>query len=233
MTNAVALITGGASGIGKATAIKLASLGIHVVISDRRRDVGEAAAKEICGASCRGDKVQYIQNDVTNEDHVKSLIATIIEEFGQLDMAVNNAGISSEVVSIDASNSDNYSAMVNTNLVGLYYCMKHQIIQMLKQKQGAIVNVASIASLNGIPWAATYASTKHGVVGLTKSAAIDHAQQGIRINAVAPGAIRTDIIAKQLDGHDENYNQEIISAIHPMNRLGKPEEVANGIAWLL
>ncbi len=109
---------------------------------------------------------------MTNEDHVKSLIATIIKEFGQLDMAVNNAGISSEVVSIDASNSDNYSAMVNTNLVDLYYCMKHQIIQMLKQKQGAIVNVASVAGLNGIPWAATYASTKHGVVGLTKSAAI-------------------------------------------------------------
>jgi NAD(P)-dependent dehydrogenase (short-subunit alcohol dehydrogenase family) len=104
---------------------------------------------------------------------------------------------------------------------------------MLRQGKGAIVNLASIAGLNGIPWAGPYASTKHAVVGLTKSSALDHATQGVRINAVAPGAIRTDILARQLEGGDENYNEASIAAMHPMNRLGKPEEVANAICWLL
>lgn len=111
--------------------------------------------------------------------------------------------------------------------------MKYEVEQMVKQGKGAIVNLASIAGLNGIPWAGTYAATKHAVVGLTKSTALDYATQGIRINGVAPGAIKTDIIAAQLDGSDENYNEDIISAMHPMNRLGKPEEIANGISWLL
>jgi NAD(P)-dependent dehydrogenase (short-subunit alcohol dehydrogenase family) len=123
--------------------------------------------------------------------------------------------------------------MVDTNILGVYYCMKHEITQMLRQGKGAIVNLASIAGLNGIPWAGPYASTKHAVVGLTKSSALDHATQGVRINAVAPGAIRTDILARQLEGGDENYNEASIAAMHPMNRLGKPEEVANAICWLL
>lgn len=112
-------------------------------------------------------------------------------------------------------------------------CMKHEITQMLRQGKGATVNLASIAGLNGIRWAGPYASTKHAVVGLTKSSALDHARQGIRINAVPPGAIRTDILARQLEGGDENHNEASIAAMHPMNRLGKPEEVANAICWLL
>lgn len=117
--------------------------------------------------------------------------------------------------------------------VGVYFCMKYQITEMLKHGKDAMVNLASIAGLNGIPWAGPYASTKHALVGLTKSSALDHATQGIRVNAVAPGAIRTDILAKQLDGGDPNYNEASISAMHPMNRLGKFEEVANAICWLL
>jgi NAD(P)-dependent dehydrogenase (short-subunit alcohol dehydrogenase family) len=229
----VALITGGASGIGKATALKLASRGINVVISGRREELGAAAVKEVEAVATGGAKVRFIRNDVTDEDDAKAMISRIVSEFGRLDMAVNNAGISNETASLNRSDSSKFSAMVDTNVLGLYYCMKHEITQMLAQGKGSIVNLASIAGLNGMPWAGAYAATKHAVAGLTKSAALDHAAQGVRINGVAPGAVKTDIIAAQLEGNDPNYNEQTISAMHPMNRLGRPDEIANGIVWLL
>jgi NAD(P)-dependent dehydrogenase (short-subunit alcohol dehydrogenase family) len=233
MSDQVALITGGASGIGKATALKLASRGINVVISGRREELGAAAVKEVEAVATGGAKVRFIRNDVTDEDDVKAMISRIVSEFGRLDMAVNNAGISNEIASLNRSDSSKFSAMVDANVLGLYYCMKHEITQMLSQGKGSIVNLASIAGLNGMPWAGAYAATKHAVAGLTKSAALDHAAQGVRINGVAPGAVKTDIIAAQLEGNDPNYNEQTISAMHPMNRLGRPDEIANGIVWLL
>jgi NAD(P)-dependent dehydrogenase (short-subunit alcohol dehydrogenase family) len=233
MSDQVALITGGASGIGKATALKLASRGINVVISGRREELGAAAVKEVEAVATGGAKVRFIRNDVTDEDDAKAMITRIVSEFGRLDMAVNNAGISNETASLNRSDSSKFSAMVDTNVLGLYYCMKHEITQMLAQGKGSIVNLASIAGLNGMPWAGAYAATKHAVAGLTKSAALDHAAQGVRINGVAPGAVKTDIIAAQLEGNDPNYNEQTISAMHPMNRLGRPDEIANGIVWLL
>jgi NAD(P)-dependent dehydrogenase (short-subunit alcohol dehydrogenase family) len=233
MSNQVALVTGGASGIGKAVARNLTSRGITVVISGRRQEAGDAAVAEISALATNGAQVRFVRNDVANEAAVKAMVDGIISEFGRLDLAVNNAGVSNESLALDQSSSQNYREMVDTNILGVYYCMKHEITQMLKQGKGAIVNLASIAGLNGIPWAGPYASTKHAVVGLTKSSALDHATQGVRINAVAPGAIRTDILAGQLEGGDENYNEASIAAMHPMNRLGKPEEVANAICWLL
>jgi NAD(P)-dependent dehydrogenase (short-subunit alcohol dehydrogenase family) len=233
MSHQVALITGGATGIGKATALKLVSRGITVVISGRRQEAGETAVSEIAAVAQGGAQVRFIRNDVSDEAGVKAMIEGIVAEFGRLDMAVNNAGISNETGALVQSSSQNYREMVDTNILGVYFCMKHEIAQMLTQGKGAIVNLASIAGLNGISYAGPYASTKHAVVGLTKSSALDHAVQGVRINGVAPGAIRTDIIAKQLDGSDENFNEATIAAMHPMNRLGKPEEVANAICWLL
>jgi NAD(P)-dependent dehydrogenase (short-subunit alcohol dehydrogenase family) len=233
MSDQVALITGGASGIGKATALKLASRGINVVISGRREELGAAAVKEVEAVATGGAKVRFIRNDVTDEDDAKAMITRIVSEFGRLDMAVNNAGISNETSSLNRSDSSKFSAMVDTNVLGLYYCMKHEITQMLAQGKGSIVNLASIAGLNGMPWAGAYAATKHAVAGLTKSAALDHAAQGVRINGVAPGAVKTDIIAAQLEGNDPNYNEQTISAMHPMNRLGRPDEIADGIVWLL
>jgi len=233
MTNQVALITGGASGIGKAVAQILASRGITVVITGRRPDVGAAAAAEVSAAANHGAQVRFVRNDVTDEDAVKAMIDGIVTKFGHLDLAVNNSGIANETATLAQSSTQKYREMVDTNILGLYYCMKHEIDQMLRQGAGAIVNLASIAGLNGIPWSGTYASTKHAVVGLTKSSALDHAAQGIRINAVAPGAIKTDILARQLDGGDEHFNEATISAMHPMNRMGRPEEVANAICWLL
>lgn len=156
------------------------------------------------------------------------MIAQVVSEFGRLDMAVNNAGVYNEAATLDQSDTKKFNEMIDVNVMGVYYCMKNEIAQMLKQGGGAIVNLASIAGLNGVPMTGTYVATKHAVVGLTKSAAIDHAAQGIRINAVAPGAIRTDIIAEHIAA-----NEKGLSAMHPINRLGNPEEVANGIAWLL
>jgi NAD(P)-dependent dehydrogenase (short-subunit alcohol dehydrogenase family) len=231
--NQVVLITGGASGIGKATAIKLAAKGVTVVITGRREDVGAAAVKEIERVTRDGAQVRFVRNDVTDENAVKRLIDGVVSEFGRLDMAVNNAGVSNETGTLVQSSSKNYREMVETNILGVYYLMKYEVAQMQKQAKGAIVNLASIAGLNGIPYAGPYASTKHAVVGLTKSAALDHAGEGVRVNGVAPGAIRTEILAKQLEGGDPNYNEASISAMHPMNRLGRPEEIANGIAFLL
>lgn len=233
MSNQVALITGGATGIGKAVAIKLVSRGVTVVMSGRRQQVGDAAVAEVSAAAKQGAQVRFVQNDVADEAAVKAMIDGIVEEFGRLDMAVNNAGISNETGTLLTSSSQNFRDMVDTNILGVYYGMKHELAQMVKQSSGSIVNLASIAGLNGIPYAGPYAATKHAVVGLTKSSALDHATQGVRLNGVAPGAIKTDIIAAQLQGGDENYNEASISAMHPMNRLGNPDEVANAICWLL
>ncbi|OOG54653.1 short-chain dehydrogenase [Rhodanobacter sp. B05] len=233
MSNQVALITGGATGIGKAVALKLVTSGVTVVLSGRRQNIGDAAVAEVTAAARNGAQVRFVQNDVTDEVAVKAMIDGIVAEFGRLDMAVNNAAISNETGTLVTSSSQNFRDMVDTNILGVYYTMKHEISQMLKQGAGAIVNLASIAGLNGIPYSGPYAATKHAVMGLTKSSALDHATQGLRINAVAPGAIKTDIIAAQLEGNDENYNAASISAMHPMNRLGQPDEVANAICWLL
>lgn len=233
MATKTALITGGATGIGKQTALKLAAQGINVVISGRRADIGAETLKQIEAVKAADAKALFIQNDVTNEADVKAMIEQVVSAFGSLDMAVNNAGLFNESATIDNSNSDSFKAMIDTNILGVYYCMKYEITQMLKQGKGSIVNLASIAGLNGIPFTGTYCATKHAVVGLTKSAALDHAQQGIRINGIAPGATRTAIIAKSLDGEAENYNEERITAMLPMHRVADPSEMANGIAWLL
>lgn len=228
MTLKTALITGGATGIGKATAKKLASQGVNVVISGRREELANGAITEIESVAINGAKVKFIRNDVTDETAIQQMIAQVVSEFGRLDMAVNNAGVYNEAATLDQSDTKKFNEMMDVNVMGVYYCMKNEIAQMLKQGGGAIVNLASIAGLNGVPMTGTYVATKHAVVGLTKSAAIDHAVQGIRINAVAPGAIRTDIIAEHIAA-----NEEGLSAMHPINRLGYPEEIANGIAWLL
>lgn len=228
MSNKVALITGGATGIGKATALKLASQGVSVVISGRRQEVGVAAVAEIAAVAQNGAKVRFIRNDIIEETSVKSMIEQIVSEFGHLDMAVNNSGTYNEAASLDTSNTQNFRDMIDVNVLGVYYGMKYEIEQMRKQSSGAIVNLASIAGLNGVPMTGTYCATKHAVVGLTKASALDHAAEGIRINAVAPGAIRTNIIADQIEAYEP-----ALAAMHPIGRIGKPEEIANAIAWLL
>jgi NAD(P)-dependent dehydrogenase (short-subunit alcohol dehydrogenase family) len=227
----IALITGGATGIGKEVARRLAERGVVVYISGRREAEGAQAAAEIGGADASRKGPFFVRNDVTDEAAVRKMVEAIVVKHGRLDMAVNNAGISNENKTLGESDSAAFRSMIETNVLGLYYCMKAEIQQMLRQGGGSIVNLASIAGLNGIPWAGPYAATKHAVVGLTKSSALDYATQNVRVNAVAPGAIRTDLIAGQiaLGQYDEN----MIRAMHPMQRMGTPQEIANGICWLL
>ena len=228
MTQKVAVITGGATGIGKSTAMLLASRGIKVVISGRREAEGQKAIEEI---RAHGGDAAFIVADVDNETNVSQLIGFAVKKYGRLDMAVNNAGISNETKTIGDSDPAKFQAMLQTNVMGVYLCMKYEIQQMLKNGGGSIVNLASIAGLNGIPYAGPYAATKHAVVGLTKSGALDYATQNIRINAVAPGAIKTDIIAGSIV--QGQYDEATISAMHPTARMGNPREIAHGIAWLL
>ena len=228
MTQKVAVITGGATGIGKSTAMLLASKGIKVVISGRREAAGQKAIEEI---RAHGGDATFIAADVDNETQVSQIIAFAVKKYGRLDLAVNNAGISNETKTIGDSDPAKFQAMLQTNVMGVYLCMKYEIQQMLKNGGGSIVNLASIAGLNGIPYAGPYAATKHAVVGLTKSGALDYATQNIRINAVAPGAIKTDIIAGSIA--QGQYDESTISAMHPMARMGNPEDIAHGIAWLL
>ncbi len=224
----IALITGGASGIGKETALLLASRGVTVVISGRRERQG---LETVTAVEAAGGKASFVQADVNDEASVRKVIEQIVRNHGRLDMAVNNAGVSNENKVVSESDSVAFQGMLQTNVLGLYFCMKYELQQMRQQGGGAIVNVASIAGLNGIPWAGTYAATKHAVVGLTKSSALDYAMQGVRVNAVAPGAIKTDLIEGQIALGQ--YDEAMISAMHPMGRMGEPREIANGIAWLL
>ena len=228
MKQKVAIITGGASGIGKATALILARKGVKVVISGRREALGQKAVEEI---RTQGGDAAFVVTDVDDEASIRQMIDFAVTQYGRLDLAVNNAGIANETKAIGDSDPAKFQAMLQTNVMGLYLCIKFEIQQMLKTGGGSIVNLASIAGLNGIPYAGTYAATKHAVVGLTKSGALDYAKQKIRINAVAPGAINTDIISQQIALGQ--YDEATVSAMHPMARMGVPEEIANGIVWLL
>jgi NAD(P)-dependent dehydrogenase (short-subunit alcohol dehydrogenase family) len=228
MKNRVAVITGGTSGFGKGTAELLAAKGVKVVVSGRRKDLGEQVVADI---RAKGGEAIFTITDVNDEASVKALIDTAVAHYGRLDMAVNNAGISTEGAKIGDSETAKFQEMIQTNILGVYFGMKFQIGQMLKSGGGSIVNLASIAGLNGIPYTGAYCATKHAVVGLTRAGALDYATQGIRINAVAPGAAKTEIIVKAMT--QGIYDEASISALHPMNRMGSPHEIVNGIVWLL
>lgn len=228
MKGKVAVITGATSGFGKGTAEVLAARGVKVVISGRRKELGEKLVADI---RAKGGEAMFTYADVNDEASVKALVNRAVEKYGRLDLAVNNAGISTEGAKIAESETARFQEMIQTNVLGVYFGMKYQIQQMLKNGGGSIVNLASIAGLNGIPYTGAYCATKHAVVGLTKAGALDYATQGIRINAVAPGAAKTDIIVKAIT--QGVYDEPSIAAMHPMARMGLPHEIVNGIVWLL
>ena len=228
MKDKVAIITGGTSGFGKGTAELLAAKGVKVVLSARRKEVGEQIASDI---RANGGEAIFTVTDVNDEASVEALVATAVAHYGRLDLAVNNAGISTEGAKLGDSETARFQEMIQTNVLGVYFGMKFQIRQMLKNGGGSIVNLASIAGLNGIPYTSAYCSSKHAVVGLTKAGALDYANDGIRINAVAPGAAKTEIIVKAMT--QGVYDEASISAMHPMNRMGTAQEIVNGIVWLL
>lgn len=223
----VAFITGATSGIGEATAKTLASSGVKVVVSGRREALGQRVVDQI---RAEGGEATFIVTDVSSEESIGKAISGTIDQYGSLNIGVNNAGIALETLPLADCDGQKLQRMLQTNVMGVFWCMKYEIQQMLKQGSGAIVNLASIAGLNGIPYASTYSATKHAVVGLTKSAALDYATKNIRVNAVAPGAVRTDIIIQQMNFR--TYNEKKVIEMFPMKRMGNPQEIANGIAWL-
>lgn len=220
--NQVAFITGGNSGIGLASAKAIALEGANVVIADIHENPQVIEEIEKLGV-----KATFFKCDVSNPDEVKSVIENTIKKFGRLDIALNNAGIG-DALPTHEKTIEQWQRVININLNGVFYCMKYQIEQMLKQPQGGkIINVASILGQIGDAGTAAYAAAKHGVVGLTKSAGIDYGTQGIRINAIGPAYIDTPLL-KDLD----KETLAVLTARHAMKRLGKAEEVAKVFLFL-
>jgi NAD(P)-dependent dehydrogenase (short-subunit alcohol dehydrogenase family) len=220
----VAIVTGGGSGIGRATAQAFASAGAKVAVADISAENGQGTVDLIRNS---GGVAQFYKVDVSSEEAVTKAIAAVVNEFGSLDIAHNNAGIESDIVPLADLSSDNWKRVLDVNLSSVFYCLKAEIRQMLKQGKGAIVNTASASGLIGGYRLGAYTATKHGVVGLTKAAAIDYANTGIRINAICPGPIDTPFLAEL----PQPMRDRLIFGT-PIGRLGKPEEMARSVLWL-
>ncbi len=223
----VALVTGAGSGIGRSTALLFASDGAKVVAADVVVDGGEETVNMIKGA---GGQAIFVKTDVTQADEVEAMVRKTVEDYGRLDYAFNNAGIEGEPVSLTRCSEESWDRVLSVNLKGVWLCMKHEIRQMLKQGGGAIVNTSSVAGLVGFGGNPAYVAAKHGVVGLTKSAALQYAQRGIRVNAVCPGVIATPMNKRLLDEHPEL--ETMLTGMEPVGRMGTPEEVARAVVWL-
>ena len=224
------LITGGTKGIGKATAIEFANNGYRVIATTRSIKNKEELEK-MFKENVNGSGEVIVEGlDVNNEEDVKNLIHSIVEKYGRLDCLVNNAGIMIENVPLHQTTTENFEKIINTDLFGVYYGMKYAIIEMLKQGGGSIVNVASDAGLIGGYSSSLYTAAKHAVVGLTKCGALDYATQGIRVNAVCPGCIKTEIFEDAFKRG--TYTEESLANLHPMKRMGTPTEVAKTIYFL-
>jgi NAD(P)-dependent dehydrogenase (short-subunit alcohol dehydrogenase family) len=229
LTNNVALVTGGASGIGRATALTFAREGAKLIIADMNEEGGHQTVHMIIE---NGGEATFVRVNVSNATEVEAMISKAVETYGRLDCAHNNAGIGSRPrAPLHECSEDAWDCVLNINLKGVWLCMKYEILQMLKQGHGTIVNTASIMGLVG-SWSGTaaYNASKHGVVGLTKTAALEYATSGIRVNAVCPGYIRTPLIEDALTSRPEMEAQ--IVARHPVGRMGRPEEIAEAVVWL-
>jgi len=225
----VALITGGASGIGRATALTFAREGAKLIIADMNEDGGQQTVHMIAE---HGGEATFVQVDVSRATEVEAMISKTVQTYGRLDCAHNNAGIGSRPrVLLHELSEESWERVISINLKGVWLCMKYEIIQMCTQGGGAIVNTASIMGLVG-SWSRSgvYNASKHGVVGLTKTAALEYAKSGIRVNAVCPGYIRTPLIEEALISNPEMEAQ--IVARHPVGRMGRPEEIAEAVMWL-
>jgi NAD(P)-dependent dehydrogenase (short-subunit alcohol dehydrogenase family) len=224
LENKVALVTGGTSGIGKATALAFGKAGAKVVFSGRREKEGEDTANLIrqSGAECL-----FVRSDVSSEAEVKALMQKTVEYYGRSDCAFNNARIDPPTKPLHEQSVEDFDKLMAINVRGLFLCMKYEIQQMLTQGVGVIVNNSSMGGLIAFPGMSPYIASKHAVMGLTRSAALDYAKQGIRINAVNPGIIATDMMDRLADG-----NPDQMASIVPMGRLGQAEEIAATVVFL-
>ena len=226
MDTQVVLITGGLTGIGRATALAFAKEGAQVVVSGRRDEEGQKLVSEIRKA---GAEAEFIRADVRREEDVRNLIDKTVERFGRLDVAVNSAGTEGVPGPITEQTEDSYAATFDTNVLGTLLSMKHELRVMLPQKNGSIVNISSTYGHTGAPGASVYSASKHAVEGLTKSAALEAASSGVRVNMVAPGPIDTGML-KRFTGTDDR--KASLTATVPLKRVGRPEEIAQMIVFL-
>jgi NAD(P)-dependent dehydrogenase (short-subunit alcohol dehydrogenase family) len=223
----VAIVTGAAAGIGKSTALAFAEQGATAIVADIDERAGEAVAGQIVE---HGGKAQFIRCDVTNDADVEAMVALAVNDYGRLDFAFNNAGIEIEHSKLADGNESEFDRIMDVNVKGVWRCMKHQIPAMLARGEGAIVNTASIAGLGAAPKMSIYSASKHAVIGLTKSAAVEYAKKGIRVNAVCPAVIDTDMFRRAAES--DPRKAEYAAAMHPVGRLGRPEEIAGAVLYL-
>lgn len=223
----VALVTGAAAGIGRATALAFAAQGLQVVAADLDSDGGAATAALIREA---GGEALFVQCDVTREADVKALMERVVAVYGRLDYAFNNAGIEIEKGRLAEGSEAEFDAIMGVNVKGVWLCMKYQLPLMLAQGGGAIVNTASVAGLGAAPKMSIYSASKHAVIGLTKSAAIEYAKKKIRVNAVCPAVIDTDMFRRAYEADPKKG--EFAATMHPVGRIGKVEEIAMAVLYL-
>jgi NAD(P)-dependent dehydrogenase (short-subunit alcohol dehydrogenase family) len=225
--NKVALVTGAGQGMGLAAARAFAEEGAAVALADRDEALVRKATKDL---TKKGHKAIAIRCDVTNEQQVREMVNRTVADFGRLDAAFNNAGVQSPAIETADASSEEFDRVTAINLKSVWMCMKYELQQMRKQGSGAIVNNSSIGGLIGLPGRAIYHAAKHGVIGLTKSAALEYAARGITINAVCPGTIDTPMVAEMIA--KDPQAMEGIMKMQPIGRLGKAEEVASAVLWL-
>jgi NAD(P)-dependent dehydrogenase (short-subunit alcohol dehydrogenase family) len=225
----VALVTGGTSGIGRATAKAYARAGYRVVVAGRRDAEGRQVVKEIADA---GGEARFVRTDVSREADVQALIAATLSAYGRLDAAFNNAGIEGATgrPTHEATVGD-FHAVMDANVLGVLLSLKHEIPAIRQSGGGAIVNTSSVAGVIGFPTASVYTASKHAVIGLTKAAALEYAKEGVRINAVNPAAIQTDMLDRFTGGADSDFRRQL-AAMHPVGRVGTAEEVADAVVFL-
>lgn len=226
-TGKTILITGGTSGIGRATALELAGRGANVVITGRRAAEGEKAVAEL---RRKGVKAEFVQGDVTDEAHLAAAVKVATAITGKLDGAFNNAGLELAGIPVSETTAENYRKVFDVNVLGVLLAMKHQLRVM--QKGAAIVNNASIAGRIGMPGVGVYVGSKHAVIGLTKVAAMEGAPKGVRVNAVSPGAIETEMFDR-FTGGSQPDNVKYMASLHPLGRIGHVNEIASAVAFLL